>query len=56
MKTDDFHGIAWKPMQEPALLPARSPQPPQTFFSIDWQVPLRALYYPTSPLPLRSLR
>lgn len=52
----DFYSVAWKPMHEPALLPASDEQAPTAFFSIAWQVPLRALYYPNIPLPSGLLR
>ncbi len=46
MDMSTFYSIAWKPMRNPALLPADTGQAPRVFFSIAWQAPLRPLYYP----------
>ncbi|MBD8495947.1 hypothetical protein IFR09_26585 [Pseudomonas syringae] len=51
-----FYSIAWKPMHEPALLPADPAKVPPVFFSIAWQAPLRPLYYPADAAHLHLIQ
>lgn len=46
MSPISFFVIQWKPLNNPALLPAQASEPPDAFFNVRWRPTQGLTYYP----------
>ncbi|MBP1088562.1 hypothetical protein JOE39_003586 [Pseudomonas sp. PvP100] len=46
MSQTSFFVIQWKPLNNPALLPAQASEPPDAFFNVRWRPTQGLSYYP----------
>lgn len=53
MSPTSFFVIQWKPLNNPALLPAQASKPPAAFFNVRWRPTLGLVYYPATAVPTR---